>query len=214
MTAACESVAPISAPRRAVGILQAALNLLVTLLFILLAVASYQRFAASASLRSFGLLAVNGLFLVLFLARRRPASETRSLGLWMLAFAGTAASLLMRPSEHGGLAAGYAVQVLGLVLLTTALLSLRRSFAIVPGNRGVQQGGLYRLVRHPVYVSELIVVFGMVLTNPTPYNAAIWICECALQIARACAEERFLSADPVYLAYLERVRYRLLPGLI
>jgi hypothetical protein len=35
----------------------------------------------------------------------------------------------------------------------------------------------------------------------------------ALQIPRLLAEERFLARDPAYAAYLERVRWRLVPSV-
>jgi protein-S-isoprenylcysteine O-methyltransferase Ste14 len=35
-----------------------------------------------------------------------------------------------------------------------------------------------------------------------------------LQFARARMEEEFLSSDPAYRAYRERVRFRLIPGMI
>jgi protein-S-isoprenylcysteine O-methyltransferase Ste14 len=191
------------------------MNLLGVLLFVLLAVASYHQFVRSGSVRAFGVLAANSLFLALFLIRRHPTSETTSLKLWVLAFAGSTVSLLIRPTAgHFTLALGYPIQLVGLAMLITALLSLRRSFAIVPGNRGIRDGGLYRLVRHPVYLSELTTFLGVVLANHTPLNGAIWACLCLIQLARARAEERFLSADPVYRAYCARVRYRLIPGVL
>lgn len=197
------------------GLLHAAMNLLLILLFALLAIASYHRFAHSGSIRTFGVLAVNTLFLALFLTRRRARAETASTALWLLAFAGTALPLLMRPTaDSAPLAFGSVVQLIGLVSVAVALLSLRRSFAVVPANRGIQDGGLYRLVRHPVYLSELTVLLGVALANPTVLNATIWLCECMLQFARARAEERFLSVDPVYRAYCQRVRYRLIPGVV
>ncbi len=209
-----ESTHPTSIPPSAASVLQASMNLLITLLFALLAVASYHEFSRSGSPRAFGVLAVNCLFLGLFLIRRKPTSETASLKLWILAFGGSVVSLLLRPATRADLPGGYAVQLVGLIMLTAALFSLRRSFAVVPGNRGIRQGGLYRIVRHPVYLSELITFLGVVLAYPTAYNAAIWVIDCALQLARARAEERFLAADPVYHAYCERVRYRLIPGVL
>lgn len=197
------------------AVLQAAMNLVLILLFTLLAIASYDRFVHSGSVRTFGVLAVNILFLTLFLARRKASSETASPALWLLAFAGTALPLLMRPT--GGsppLAFGSVVQIIGLASLAIALLSLRRSFAVVPANRGIRDGGLYRFVRHPVYLSELTVLFGVALANPTLLNSILWLCEFALQLARARAEERFLHTDPLYEAYCARVRYRLIPGVI
>lgn len=200
----------------AVAVLCASMNLLITLLLTLLAIASFHQYLGSRSLKAFGVLAVNILFLGLFLTRRPAKSETTSLPLSTLAFAGSTLPLFLRPATaEGGVAVlGSAVQLSGLLVLAIALLSLGRSFAIVPGNRGIQRGGVYRLVRHPVYLSELTVFLGVILANPTWLNGAIWVCECALQLARAKAEERFLSADPLYRAYCEQVRHRLIPGIV
>ena len=200
---------------RVVCIFQAALNTLVIALFLLLAVVSYRHFTASGSVRSFSILAVNALFLGLFLSRRAAKSETPRLSLWLLSLAGTALPLLLRPTDGVGfVGVGMAIQVTGIVMVAAGLLSLRRSFAVVPGNRGIRDGGLYRIVRHPIYISELIALLGAVLVSPTVTNWIIWLCECGLQFARARAEEDFLAADPVYRAYCKRVPYRLLPGLL
>jgi len=200
---------------RAVRIIQAALNILLITLFLLLAVVSYRHFAASRSVCSFSILAVNALFLGLFLSRRPAESETPRLSLWLLSVTGTALPLLLRPTDGAGfVGVGVVVQITGVVMVAAGLLSLRRSFAVVPGNRGIRDGGLYRVVRHPIYISELIALLGAVLVSPTLTNWSIWLCECGLQFARARAEEDFLAADPVYRAYRERVPYRLLPGLL
>lgn len=194
---------------------QEALNIVVLVLFALLAVSSYHYFATSRSFTSLGILAVNTLFLGLFLSRRTPKAETLSLPSWLLGVAGTVLPLLLRPSHGPGfIVLGTVLQIAGIALVACGLLSLRRSFAVVPGNRGIRDGGLYRVVRHPIYVSELVALLGAVLVSPTLANCVIWICECGLQFARARMEEEFLSSDPAYRAYRERVRFRLIPGMI
>lgn len=194
---------------------QAAMNMFVILLFALQAIASWRYFVSSGTAHGFGLVVVNTLFVTLFLCRRPAKVESVSVGLWMLGIAGTVLPLLMRPSDGSILAqTGDILQMVGFALLATALLSLRRSFGIVAANRGVRSGGLYRLVRHPVYFSELTLLLGFVLASPTRTNILIWICECLLQYARACAEEQLLCSDPTYRAYRTQVRYRLVPGLI
>lgn len=200
---------------QAVRLCQAALNILVVLLFLLSVSASYQHFLTSRSIQSLGILAVSSLFLGLFLTRRRAAAESPSLPLWLLAVAGTALPLMLRPGDGAGLVRiGSVIQLVGVVMVAAGLLSLRRSFAVVPGNRGVRDGGLYRIVRHPIYISELVAVLGTVLVYPTTANWLLWIALCGVQFARARAEEEFLSSDPVYRAYRERVRYRLIPGVL
>lgn len=206
-----------AAPRSvvAVRVCQAMLNIVVLLLFALLVASSYHHFAASRSVRSLGILAINALFLSLFLTRRAAMAETPSLPLWLLGVAGTALPLLLRPSDGPGFVGlGTVLQLAGITLVACGLLSLRRSFAVVPGNRGIRDGGLYRIVRHPIYVSELVALLGAVLVSPTLANCVIWVAECGLQFARARAEEEFLASDPIYRAYRKRVRFRLIPGVI
>ena len=72
----------------------------------------------------------------------------------------------------------------------------------------------YNFVRHPLYASELIWMLGFVIDNPSGWNIGLWLCDCVLQFSRACAEERFLSVDPIYSQYRARVKYRLIPLVI
>jgi protein-S-isoprenylcysteine O-methyltransferase Ste14 len=195
--------------------LQAAMNAVIVVLFTLLVMGSLHAYRSSGSPQAFGVLAINTLFLALFLTRKPARAETTSASLWLLGFAGSALPLLLRPTAAANQTSlGAFLELCGLVMLAAALLSLRRSFAVVPGNRGIRSGGMYRLVRHPVYLSELIALLGIVLANPTTVNALIWGCQCALQLARARAEERFLSADPLYTLYCARVRHRLVPWVV
>src|SRR5215831_9375500 len=132
---------------------QSAINILVVLLFVLLVMSAYHHFAATGSTRFLGILVVNLLFLGLFVTRRAATAETDSLPLWLLAVAGTACPLLLRPSDGAGLMLiGSVIQITGILFIACGLLSLRRSFAVVPGNRGIRDGGLYRVVRHPIYL--------------------------------------------------------------
>jgi protein-S-isoprenylcysteine O-methyltransferase Ste14 len=194
---------------------RAGTNILLILLFALQAIAGWRHFVSFGTAHAFGLLVVNTLFVTLFVLRRPAKVESVSPGLWLLGIAGTALPLLMRPSDGSMLTqAGDILQLVGFVLLAAALLSLRRSFGIVAANRGVRSGGLYRFVRHPVYFSELTLLLGFVLASPTRINILIWLCECVLQYARACAEEQLLCSDPAYRTYRTQVHYRLVPGLI
>src|ERR1700756_1183953 len=84
---------------RATRVWQALLDIVVLLLFTLCAIASFEHFFSTRSIQSFGILAVNALFLGLFLTRRRSGAESPSLPLWLLGVAGTALPLLLRPSD-------------------------------------------------------------------------------------------------------------------
>ncbi|WP_244145799.1 methyltransferase family protein [Paraburkholderia tropica] len=106
---------------------------------------------------------------------------------------------------------GATLQIGGVLFSIWAKLCLRRSFGLLPGNRGVVVNGPYRWVRHPVYLGYFIRDIGFLLPNFGIRNLAVILCLWALQISRIVREERLLSNDPAYRDYRERVRFRLLP---
>lgn len=94
-----------------------------------------------------------------------------------------------------------------------AKLFLRRSFGIAPANRGIKIDGPYRWMRHPMYAGYLIVHIGNMIMFPLWTNLAIYVVSWTVQIMRLLAEERLLSQDPVYAEYMQKVRWRLFPGI-
>jgi protein-S-isoprenylcysteine O-methyltransferase Ste14 len=190
-------------------------NAVVTLGFGLMVYAFYCKYRDTGSINWLGLLIVNSLFVAMYIAKRDATSISASPWLWLLAFAATCLPLIMRPSAAATSAVtGNLLQVVGLCFVAASLLSLRRSFGIVPAHRGIRTAGLYTYVRHPLYASELFAMSGFVIANPSLLNIGVLLGDCVLQFARARAEERFLSADPVYSDYQARVRYRFIPLVI
>jgi protein-S-isoprenylcysteine O-methyltransferase Ste14 len=163
------------------------------------------------------LLLISEAAVVIFTLIRRPTSDiSLRLGDWLLAVTATAAPLLIQP----GLDIFPALAPLGVLLVLAgnvfqglAKLSLRRSFGIAPANRGIKADGLYRFVRHPMYAGYLIVHIGVLILMPTVINFVIYAIGWWAQILRLRAEEELLSQDPAYVAFKEKVRYRLIPGL-
>jgi len=181
----------------------------------LMAYACYRKFTDSGSINMLGLFAINTVFIAMFIMRRDATSISTSPGVWLIAFGGTLLPLLMRPNGGGPFTpVGNAIQLVGILGILASILSLRRSFGIVPANRGIRTQGLYNLVRHPLYATELLALMGSTIANPSVWNVSLWFCDMALQLARAFAEERLLSEDPSYLQYRSRVKYRLIPRII
>jgi protein-S-isoprenylcysteine O-methyltransferase Ste14 len=161
------------------------------------------------------LLTSEGLVTVFILIRRRPTAVSLRPLDWFAALIGTTAPLLVRPGGHaiapGNVAT--ALMLFGLGFSIWAKLTLRRSFALAAANRGVVGAGPYAFVRHPMYCAYMINYIGFFLANPLPWNAVFYLIAFVLMIVRILAEERVLAQDPAYAAYMERVRYRLAPGL-
>ena len=51
------------------------------------------------------------------------------------------------------------------------------------------------------------------MLNPTMWNFAVFSIFYSLKIPRILAEERLLGQDTNYRSYMDRVRFRLIPGL-
>jgi protein-S-isoprenylcysteine O-methyltransferase Ste14 len=105
------------------------------------------------------------------------------------------------------------LQAAGVLVSIWAKCSLRRSFGILPANRGVVGGGPYRIIRHPIYFGYFVRDCGFLLANFGLQNLLVVVGHWSLQIARIVREERLLSEDQTYRQYMQRVRFRLIAGL-
>ena len=63
-----------------------------------------------------------------------------------------------------------------------------------PEARDLVTSGAYRLVRHPIYLGELVAATGVLLPALAPLTILIFAAFCLCQFARAVVEERVLSA--------------------
>jgi protein-S-isoprenylcysteine O-methyltransferase Ste14 len=106
-----------------------------------------------------------------------------------------------------------AIQLTGFLISLWAKLSLRRSFGILPANRGVVTSGIYRFIRHPMYCGYFVRDLGFLLPNFGWQNLLVVIVHWSLQTGRILREERVLKSDAAYGRYAEKVRFRILPGV-
>jgi protein-S-isoprenylcysteine O-methyltransferase Ste14 len=161
------------------------------------------------------------LVVVLFATRRRGVAGQRAtplsatvalLGTFLLNVVGylpteetTSTSVLM---------ASIAVVVVGTLFTIWSLATLGRAFGLFPEVRGLVLRGPYRLVRHPVYLGELIAALGLLIARPHPLTVAVFAAFAALQYWRTIYEERALgTAYPDEYAAYQRQVPRIVPGL-
>ena len=102
----------------------------------------------------------------------------------------------------------FALATLGTML---SLVSLGKSFAILPGRRAIKTHGLYRFVRHPAYGFELMMLAAIVLSNPIDLSFALFAVALTGLIVRIEVEEKLLRRDPDYVNYQKAVKARLIP---
>lgn len=159
------------------------------------------------------LLASEALVVVLTVVRRSAGSVDRSWRARALTVCSTFGPPLVRPVSAAGSPENLALVVtaLGLIVVLVGKISLGRSFGLAPANRGVVSTGLYRLVRHPIYLGYLITHVGFVVANPAGWNLVLLGVADAALLFRAVLEEKTLARDPAYQQYMQRTRWRIMP---
>ena len=108
------------------------------------------------------------------------------------------------------------VMAVGWMVSVWSLAVLGRRFGVLADARGLVVRGPYRVVRHPLYLGELLNLAGLVV------GSSRWVLPClawsalvAVQLTRSVYEERVLErAFPEYRQYRRRVRSRIVPGVI
>ena len=101
--------------------------------------------------------------------------------------------------------------LIGMIMMLVTIRHLGRAFSVVPQARSVVQTGPYRWIKHPLYLSEEIVVLGVVLQYLTPVTVILLILHIGVQVCRILYEEDLLRRNcPEYSSY-EASRWRLIP---
>jgi protein-S-isoprenylcysteine O-methyltransferase Ste14 len=194
-------------------LLQRKWDIVAALAWTLLAGLRLASFLASPSLLQAGQF-IFGMTIPLLLVLRRPAvAQGERWSFWLAVAVTVLPIVILRPVGNGLPQLGEIVQVVGLLIIMPAILTLSRSFGLAPAHRGLVMRGLYGIVRHPLYAGEILALLGYCLGYASGWN---WVAFAVLfggLITRIMAEERLLAADGEYRAYQQRVRWRLVPGL-
>jgi protein-S-isoprenylcysteine O-methyltransferase Ste14 len=191
-------------------------KIVIVILFTLLAVRMGRDFLETARLT--GLLLLTGELLVVALTvLRRPAMIVdRSWRARLLTGCSLVGPPLVAPLASGGLLSDTVTAIAsgaGLLITIAGKLALGRSFGLMPANRGIVCTGLYRVVRHPIYAGYLVTHVAFLVAHPSPWNIAVMLIADTALLSRAVCEEKTLARDPEYVGYLEKVRWRVLPGV-
>jgi protein-S-isoprenylcysteine O-methyltransferase Ste14 len=111
------------------------------------------------------------------------------------------------------LQSGLALSVLGSAVAFVAFLSLGPNFSVTPEARDLVVSGPYRLLRHPIYFAELLMIAGIVLSYARLTTLLGAIAVLGLQIYRIEAEEKLLRENfsATFADYTTRTSYRLVP---
>lgn len=92
-----------------------------------------------------------------------------------------------------------------------SLLWLGEGFGIFPAVRQLADRGPYRIVRHPVYAFEMLMLAAVAATRGDLMNIVVMSVGVIATVGRVLLEERVLDLAVDFAAYRRRVRWRLLP---
>jgi isoprenylcysteine carboxyl methyltransferase (ICMT) family protein YpbQ len=148
----------------------------------------------------------NGMLVFIFLVRRQPVKTDRT-GLYL----GLIASIL--PSTTFPESVPIPLLVLGLIgyaLVLWSLAVLWKSFGIAPADRGLVTIAPYNLVRHPMYLGELLLRAAIVMSAGELWGYGMFLVLVMIQILRIKREETIIAG---YEEYSKITRWRLLPGV-
>jgi protein-S-isoprenylcysteine O-methyltransferase Ste14 len=163
-------------------------------------------------------LAFFALSVVMYTVRTIP--QRSALGLYprLAAVTGTFSSLgfLLLPARE----LSYWLYLISLLLLLAgiifsiyALIFLGRSISLLPEARRLVTGGPYALVRHPLYLGEMVAIAGIALQHLSVWALVLLLLTGALQLRRMKYEEQVLfQSFPEYADYMART-VRLVPGV-
>ena len=188
----------------------------IVVLFSMMALRIGSDFLETGRVTGLFLLASEALVVLLTIVRRSAAAIDRSLRAKVLTVVSIMGPPLLVPGTAVALApemTTVAISIAGLSVVIAGKITLGRSFALLPANRGIVSTGVYGIVRHPIYMGYLLTHVAFMLASPSLFNlGALVIADTAL-LARAVCEERTLALDAKYREYMTRVRWRVAPGL-
>lgn len=159
--------------------------------------------------------------------RGGPLAEGRTVQKFIIigAFLGLFAMIALSAFDHrfGWSSVPAVVCVIGDVLvvggLTVGMLVvIQNSYAAatvrVEAGQKLASRGLYKLVRHPMYAGNLILMVGIPLALGSYWGLLLLIPGLLVLVFRILDEEKLLTQElPGYREYAQHVRYRLVPNV-
>jgi len=202
-------------PRFRVHYGELAAKVFILTLFSGMAMRLAQNAAETGHVTGMLMLASEALVVALTLIRRTAGVVDRSWQARLLTTVSMVGPLMVVPAAAALAAEAATVTstAAGLMIVVMGKLSLGRSFGLTPANRGIVSTGLYRFLRHPIYLGYLITHVGFFLANAGMWNLIVLLAADVALMARAVCEEKTLAQDPAYRSYMTRARWRVVPGL-
>src|SRR6516225_12255663 len=104
------------------------------------------------------------------------------------------------------------LMLLGDSIAAVVLIQLRGSFSIMAEARQLATSGVYRFVRHPLYLAEEVATIGGVMQVLSVWTAVLLVVQIAFQLRRIGNEETLLTEVFSDYAIYKKKTARIIPG--
>ena len=157
----------------------------IVVLFSIMAIRFGSDFINTGRLTGLFLLASEALVVMLTMVRRSAVSVDRSLKARLLTVVSVMGPPLLAPAAVLPLAPQaitVGLSCAGLAIVIAGKITLGRSFALLPANRGVVSTGVYQIVRHPIYMGYLVTHAAFLIASPSLWRSPTsrcWRVPCA-----------------------------------
>jgi|694.fasta_scaffold62278_1 protein-S-isoprenylcysteine O-methyltransferase Ste14 len=189
-------------------------NFLLALMFLRFVLLNLSDLSATLRLSSLLMLTKVSADTLFYLTRKPAQQISTSLYDWVIGIFGAWTNFFFVSTAGTDSWLATAIQITGLSLQVAGIFSLNRSIGFVPANRGIRTTGMYQFVRHPLYFAYTVSFLGYLLNHFTQHNLVVYGVMIGMFILRIIAEERLLSRTPEYREYMQKVPFRLIPGLV
>ena len=153
----------------------------------------------------------------LYIVRSKPKDRTESLYQKIIAFLGSfiiMLSPLVKNPETDSMNVmiiSFIFILIGGILTLYSLSHLKRNFSIIPEARSLVKTGPYKFIRHPMYLSEILWVFGSVLPIFSKGILVLYSLMVIFLFMRANFEEEILSKNFEEYEELKKSNWQIIP---
>ncbi len=186
--------------------------IVVPLFFVLFAWTHTAAFAHTLRISALIIVAKVVLDLQFYVRKTTEPFVATSTYAWAIALCGVLSPLLFRPTDNvSDFSIATLLQLTGLGMQIYIIKTRDRSFRMALAPHGLREDGLYRFVRHPLYLAFILSQYGYVLNHTSIYNVCILAMVTLFQVLRINEEERLLRDDEEYQAYAKQTPWLVIP---
>ena len=103
--------------------------------------------------------------------------------------------------------------LVGFVIVIISVLSICRIFAVTPVRSQIKTQHIYRMVRHPMYLGEILMITACFLTSITIVSSIVMALFIVFAVLRIREEEKLLLKSDSYKQYCITTPWRIIPHL-